>query len=352
MKRIFIQFGTVLTIGLLAVYACKPNVTNPGPNPDDKKEEEPYRRDAKWPDPEKDANWTKQKVDKGIYYWFYYGNDPASSGDHQCVHIADINLADGYKLNIAFDGSQITSNIFKKYNAYVAMNGAYEQKSIFVKTAKFPDPRAYIENDTISSDDGAYQVPNWKNLGGLAIEADGTSYIFNSYCGDKPPYGARLKQQRDLYDKVLSDIPNLMSSSPLLIDEYEPLGLTFVPSDIPQAPTKYPYEHPYHHQGVRHPRTAIAFTSDNHILMIVADGRRSGKASGFTAKELTQFLINNFDPVSALNLDGGGSSTLCVREYGDKNTHVVNYPCDDGQWDHDGERSVTSHLYITNVFDK
>ena len=80
----------------------------------------------------------------------------------------------------------------------------------------------------------------------------------------------------------------------------------------------------------------------------MVDGRydSSGFSIGMSAKQLTMFLANNFNPQYALNLDGGGSSTMCVRRYG-----VVNYPCDNVQskglpHDHEGERARDTHLVI------
>ena len=87
---------------------------------------------------------------------------------------------------------------------------------------------------------------------------------------------------------------------------------------------------------------------DNHLLMVVVDGRRPGVSEGMSARELTRFLRTNFNPRYALNMDGGGSSTLCVRGQGDPLTHVVNYPTDNNRYDHAGERKVTSHFYLVH----
>ena len=78
----------------------------------------------------------------------------------------------------------------------------------------------------------------------------------------------------------------------------------------------------------------------------MADGRYTSICDGFTAKELTNFLIKYFDPKYALNMDGGGSSTMCVSGLGDESTNVVNYPCDDGKATHSGKRTVQSFLYV------
>lgn len=61
-----------------------------------------------------------------------------------------------------------------------------------------------------------------------------------------------------------------------------------------------------------------------------------------TARELTQFLVRNFNPQYALNLDGGGSSAMCVAGQGNASTHLVNAPVDNG----DGERSTSTHIWV------
>ena len=50
--------------------------------------------------------------------------------------------------------------------------------------------------------------------------------------------------------------------------------------------------------------------------------------------------------LDALNLDGGGSTTLWLS--GASDNGVVNYPCDNGRFDHAGERKVPNILYITH----
>ena len=64
------------------------------------------------------------------------------------------------------------------------------------------------------------------------------------------------------------------------------------------------------------------------------------------ARELTKFLVKYFNPQYALNMDGGGSTTMVVEGHGDPNTHVVNYPTDNNVFDHSGERAVSSHFVI------
>jgi len=85
------------------------------------------------------------------------------------------------------------------------------------------------------------------------------------------------------------------------------------------------------------------------LLLIPVDGRWAGKAEGMTADELTRFIIKYFNPRYALNMDGGGSTTMCVRGRGDSRTHVVNYPTDNRKYNHYGQRPREAHLIIDKV---
>ena len=185
------------------------------------------------------------------------------------------------------------------------------------------------------------EVPQWKNEG--AVFTDGRQSVQVEYCCKD----LNLSQTREWYASDTRS--NVISSAPMLIDDYDPVGKTFIQRCgyvEGMNLLSLDYENPIRHQGVRHPRTAVALTADNQFLMITVDGRWDGKAEGMSAKELTEFIVKHFNPQYALNLDGGGSTTMCVKGYGDKTTHVVNYPTDNEVFDHTGERSVTSHIYV------
>lgn len=89
----------------------------------------------------------------------------------------------------------------------------------------------------------------------------------------------------------------------------------------------------------RHPRTAIGKKPDGTVIMIVVDGRHKGNAAGMSIFEL-QKVMNWLGCESAINLDGGGSSTMVVS--GD----IVNYPCDNRLFDHSGERKVHNAIIV------
>jgi exopolysaccharide biosynthesis protein len=101
-----------------------------------------------------------------------------------------------------------------------------------------------------------------------------------------------------------------LASGPLLLWHGQPVETEFA-DRIFKAP--------------RHPRTAIGVDSARKkVWLIVADGRQEGVSEGATLDELKQTLkeLGAFD---ALNLDGGGSSTLVARVNGAP-LRVLNVP--------------------------
>ncbi len=82
----------------------------------------------------------------------------------------------------------------------------------------------------------------------------------------------------------------------------------------------------------RHPRTAAGMTKNGSLVLLVVDGRQA-TSRGATLKEIAQIMLD-LGCTEALNLDGGGSSTLIARDL------VVNSPSD-GQ-----QRMVASGLVV------
>lgn len=98
-------------------------------------------------------------------------------------------------------------------------------------------------------------------------------------------------------------------------------------------------DHGKRQRSIRHPRSAIGTTNDGRILLVTIDGR-TDKAVGTSYEETAQ-LLTALGCTFAINLDGGGSSTLWVASIG-----VCNYPCDNKQFDHQGERAVANALLV------
>ncbi len=90
-------------------------------------------------------------------------------------------------------------------------------------------------------------------------------------------------------------------------------------------------------KNVRHPRTAVGFSRDSTtVYLVTVDGRQPGWSVGMTLPELAQLMLD-LGAYQAVNLDGGGSTTMVVRD------SVVNRPSDAS-----GERPVANALLVVS----
>lgn len=90
----------------------------------------------------------------------------------------------------------------------------------------------------------------------------------------------------------------------------------------------------------RHNRTALGLRPDGTTVLLVADGRFKDKAEGLTLPELER-VMRWLGCTEAINLDGGGSSTMYIKDKG-----VVNYPSDNNRHDHEGQRPVSNAILL------
>ena len=126
------------------------------------------------------------------------------------------------------------------------------------------------------------------------------------------------------YPALAEKYDNILSCGPLLIDN----GKAFDYSGGNSFFTN------------RHPRSVIGKTADGDIIFLVVDGRIKGEAAGVSIPELTQ-ICQWMGMTDALNLDGGGSSTLWFMG------NVVNHPSDNKTYDNQGERKVSSSIVVS-----
>jgi exopolysaccharide biosynthesis protein len=83
-----------------------------------------------------------------------------------------------------------------------------------------------------------------------------------------------------------------------------------------------------------HPRTAIARLKSGQVLLLTVDGRQPGESIGMSLTMLADLLLE-FGAVEAINLDGGGSTTMVIRN------KLVNKPSDAT-----GERPVSDAILV------
>ena len=122
--------------------------------------------------------------------------------------------------------------------------------------------------------------------------------------------------------------PDGMVSGPILVEKGE---IQSFEADTPEKQGFYMR---------RHPRSIIGQDSRGAIWLVVVDGRAPGQGEGMSIIEAAA-LSWKLGLVNALNLDGGGSSTLWVAPAG-----VLNHPCDNHRFDPYGQRIVPNAILV------
>ncbi|MEU8633393.1 phosphodiester glycosidase family protein [Amycolatopsis sp. NPDC048633] len=79
-----------------------------------------------------------------------------------------------------------------------------------------------------------------------------------------------------------------------------------------------------------HPRTAVGFSADGKRLWLATVDGRQADSRGMTELELARHL-KSLGADDAINLDGGGSSTLLARNEGEAAPSIRNAPSDGGE---------------------
>ena len=92
----------------------------------------------------------------------------------------------------------------------------------------------------------------------------------------------------------------------------------------------------------RHSRTCVGITAEGKVVLMVLDGRQEPFSAGGSMEELAQIMLDA-GCVTAINLDGGGSTTFVAKQEGSDAISVVNRPSDGY------ERSVSSSLMVVST---
>ncbi|TYR73420.1 hypothetical protein FZC79_18425 [Rossellomorea vietnamensis] len=98
--------------------------------------------------------------------------------------------------------------------------------------------------------------------------------------------------------------------------------------------------------GTRAPRTAVAIDkTGSKVFFVTVDGRQSDYSNGMNLTEFARYLVS-MGADRALNLDGGGSTTMAVRFPGSEELTLANSPSDGY------ERSVSTILMAVSTAPK
>ncbi len=90
------------------------------------------------------------------------------------------------------------------------------------------------------------------------------------------------------------------------------------------------------------PRTAVGIKADGTVVLYVLDGRQTGYSYGAKQSTIAQRL-KELGCVDAINLDGGGSTTIAGVYPGTDENSIINSPSDNAL------RKVTNFIFLNNA---
>lgn len=247
--------------------------------------------------------WKSDEVAEGIYLESYHGKTYYNSAQSIKVLHVDLKTAGVIPAFAGSDSELIkTSEFAERNNAIAAVNGSFFDVSAGGSVVFFKEKGEVLHP-------GAENRRRYNENGGIAIDESGNISIV-----ERPEEGWRTIKE-----------PNLLSSGPLLISEGE---------------TQTFNNDPFNQN--RHPRTAVGITDTNRLLLVTVDGR-SDQAHGMSIPEFAE-LMESLGAENALNLDGGGSTTMWIKGNGEDG--IINHPSDNGYFDHSGERGVANTFLL------
>ncbi|MCX5403847.1 phosphodiester glycosidase family protein [Streptomyces sp. NBC_00335] len=150
---------------------------------------------------------------------------------------------------------------------------------------------------------GGRNVPSGGRI--LQGTGDGTTWL-----RDNAPVGAELEFPETVFDTRIADTLTL-----------DPSMYVTPGGDLLLKNGKIDYKQPAAGSPDPNPRTAVASDATGRIMLVTVDGDDATVSKGATRLELAT-LLKDLGAVDALNMDGGGSTTLVWQ-----NT-VVNHPSD------------------------
>jgi exopolysaccharide biosynthesis protein len=255
----------------------------------------------------KSAKWEIQDLGKDVKWHHVHFNEKQIFNSNQNIHFLKFkNKSKKFEIKFAdFEDHtlRLTSEFAKQNKALAAVNGSFFNVkegyavNLIKIDGKILDTTELKENKRSFHQKSAIVIHKNKLK---ILRGDTTDLLWDRH----------LKQK------------NVMVTGPLLMYE----GTV-----LPLSKTAF--------NDNRHPRTCACVTHENDVVLLTVDGRTS-ESQGVSLLELS-FLMQNLNCKDAINLDGGGSTTMYIEGKG-----VVNMPCDNKKFDHEGERKVSNIIFI------
>jgi exopolysaccharide biosynthesis protein len=256
------------------------------------------------------SGWATKEIAPGVHLSHRYFSSLFHAPEN--INVLHFDLRDTIlKIAIAYNDSLLepVSEYGKAGNAIAAVNGNFFNTHIGGSVC-FLKIDGRVINRTHDELNGTLFLP-WLDTAALAVSRSQAAIIIK-------PAGISWTNYNDTF-------PTIISAGPLLIWKNKV---------VPQRAHKF--------NDTRYSRTGIGLTKDQHLLLITVDGNAK-ESAGVTIPEFAK-LFKALKCVSALNFDGGGSTTMWVS--GEPENGVVSHPTDNKKYDHFGERKVANAILI------
>jgi len=249
------------------------------------------------------ANWETQKITNGVKLKQHQFEQLFGGSRYLSI----LEIKNRKKLKFSFDYEPheltLTSEFGKRNAALAAINGTFFDTKIGGSVAYLKVKNDVI-NETAKSKSGKRQL-----FANAAVVINNGKIGIVNWNGENG------------WEHSLKD-ENVMLSGPLIVYNHK-----VMPIDTADAFNK-----------TKHPRSLIV-TTPRKTYLIAVDGRNEF-AGGMSMTELTKISLW-LGADAALNLDGGGSTGLYVKDLG-----IVNHPSDNKKFDHEGERKVANVILL------
>lgn len=256
------------------------------------------------------AEWSIDTLE-GFYLKRYQFGEGALFCSAQYLCILEIPARSHRRLAFAHDTTlTVLSTLAQRYSAYAAVNGSFFDMTLGNPVCYLKIDGVVLGENTPATDDSAHR--KYYQHATLLL-------------GHGRPQLAVPDSNR-LWEETLAD-SNVMTAGPMLLRHG---------AEVPQRDDRTFVTR-------RHNRTALGIRPDGTTLLVVADGRFKHQSEGLTLPEL-QHVMRWLGCTEAINLDGGGSTTMYVhnRPY----DGIVNYPSDNSKHDHKGQRPVSNAILL------
>ena len=255
-----------------------------------------------------EAEWSVDSLDGYVLKRYHFDNGQLFCSA-QNICLIEIPRGSERRLGFAYDTIPAEVSTFaERAGAMAAVNGSYFDINL-------GNPICFLRVDGVNIGE------NIPNLG----DSVNRKYYQHAALAlrDGRPRIVQPDSNRFWEDSL--DYADIMTAGPMLIRHGEL---------VPQRDDRTFVTH-------RHNRTALGLRPDGTVLIVSADGRFKKQAEGLTLPEL-ELVMKWLGCREAINLDGGGSTTMYVREAGG----VVNYPSDNRRYDHEGQRPVANAIVV------